>query len=147
MHLAKFRYGARAPENVSIVHQPRRRPKTSCKVWLSNVAAVKATFRYTILVADTFEAGRKQVRSWSQTCSELEFGLSSSSLAASEHNLAGLRPATNMSATSFELVSDQDSVMEFGFNEAKTPSELKFAGVPQTNEPISAASGPKFTIL
>jgi len=24
---------------------------------------------------------------------------------------------------------------------------LKFAGVPQTNEPISAASGPKFTIL
>jgi len=27
--------------------------------------------------------GRRQVRSWSQTCSELEFGLSSSSLAAS----------------------------------------------------------------
>jgi len=24
---------------------------------------------------------------------------------------------------------------------------LKFAGVPQTNETISAASGPKFTIL
>jgi len=28
-------------------------------------------------------SGRRQVRSWSQTCSELEFGLSSSSLAAS----------------------------------------------------------------
>ena len=32
-------------------------------------------------------------------------------------------------------------------NAAKTPNPLKFAGVPQTNETISAASGPKFTIL
>ena len=32
-------------------------------------------------------------------------------------------------------------------NEAKTRNRLKFAGVPQTNESISAASGPKFTIL
>jgi len=32
-------------------------------------------------------------------------------------------------------------------NEAKTRNPLKFAGVPQTNEMISAASGPKFTIL
>ena len=32
-------------------------------------------------------------------------------------------------------------------NAAKTPNQLKFAGVPQTNETISAASGPKFTIL
>ena len=32
-------------------------------------------------------------------------------------------------------------------NAAKTPIPLKFAGVPQTNETISAASGPKFTIL
>ena len=32
-------------------------------------------------------------------------------------------------------------------NTAKTPNLLKFAGVPQTNETISAASGPKFTIL
>jgi len=32
-------------------------------------------------------------------------------------------------------------------NAAKTRNELKLAGVPQTNEPISAASGPKFTIL
>ena len=32
-------------------------------------------------------------------------------------------------------------------NAAKTPNRLKFAGVPQTTEPISAASGPKFTIL
>ena len=32
-------------------------------------------------------------------------------------------------------------------NVAKTPNPLKFAGVPQTNERISAASGPKFAIL
>jgi len=30
---------------------------------------------------------------------------------------------------------------------AKTRNQLKFGGVPQTNETISAASGPKFTIL
>jgi len=33
------------------------------------------------------------------------------------------------------------------FNAAKTPNPLKFAGVSQTNEKISAASGLKFTIL
>jgi len=32
-------------------------------------------------------------------------------------------------------------------NAAKTRNPLKFAGVPQINETISAASGPKFTIL
>jgi len=32
-------------------------------------------------------------------------------------------------------------------NAAKTRKPLKFAGMPQTPEPISAASGPKFTIL
>jgi len=32
-------------------------------------------------------------------------------------------------------------------NAAKTRNPLKFAGVPQTNEKISAASGPKLTIL
>jgi len=32
-------------------------------------------------------------------------------------------------------------------NAAKTRNQLKFCGVPQTNETISAASGPKFTIL
>jgi len=32
-------------------------------------------------------------------------------------------------------------------NGAKTRNPLKFAGVPQTAEPISAVSGPKFTIL
>jgi len=32
-------------------------------------------------------------------------------------------------------------------NAAKTQYQLKFAGVPQTNETISAASGPKFTVL
>jgi len=32
-------------------------------------------------------------------------------------------------------------------NAAKTRNQLKFAGVPQTGKPISAASWPKFTIL
>jgi len=32
-------------------------------------------------------------------------------------------------------------------NAAKTRNPLKFAGAPQTPEPISAVSGPKFTIL
>jgi len=32
-------------------------------------------------------------------------------------------------------------------NAAKTRNPLKFAGVPQTGNPISAASGPKFDIL
>jgi len=32
-------------------------------------------------------------------------------------------------------------------NAAKTRNQLKFAGVPKTPEPISAVSGPKFTIL
>jgi len=32
-------------------------------------------------------------------------------------------------------------------NAAKTRNPLKLAGVPQTPEPISAVSGPKFTIL
>jgi len=32
-------------------------------------------------------------------------------------------------------------------NAAKTQNPLKFEGVPQTPEPISAVSGPKFTIL
>jgi len=32
-------------------------------------------------------------------------------------------------------------------NEAKTRNRLKFAGVPQTRQQISAVSGPKFTIL
>ena len=32
-------------------------------------------------------------------------------------------------------------------NAAKTLNPLKLAGVPQTNERISAASGPKFTII
>jgi len=32
-------------------------------------------------------------------------------------------------------------------NAAKTQNPLKFAGVPQTTGPISAASGPKITIL
>jgi len=77
---------------------------------------------------------RRQVLSWLQTCSELEFGLSSSSLAATsfepvEHveiartcsNLVELDDRPNSSSlqvytTSFGPVCYQDSVMEFGFN-------------------------------
>jgi len=47
-----------------------------------NSGPVKAKFHYTVLVADRSEAGSSQVQSWSQTCSELEFSLSSSSLAS-----------------------------------------------------------------
>ena len=32
-------------------------------------------------------------------------------------------------------------------NAAKTRNQLKFAGLPQTGQPISAVSGPKFAIL
>ena len=32
-------------------------------------------------------------------------------------------------------------------NAAKTRNPFKFGGVPQTGKPISAATGPKFTIL
>jgi len=32
-------------------------------------------------------------------------------------------------------------------NAAKTRNQLKFAGVPQTGQPISAVSGPNFAIL
>ena len=45
------------------------------KISLASSSQVKAKFHYAILVAD--------IRSWSQTYSELEFGLSSSELAAS----------------------------------------------------------------
>jgi len=57
------------------------------------------------------EAGRIQVRGLSQTCNELEFGLSASSLAASYHELAGLRQVCDQPRT---YICDQDSVMEFG---------------------------------
>jgi len=40
--------------------------------------ALKAKFHYAIWS----QTGSKQVQSWSQTCSELKFGLSSSLLAA-----------------------------------------------------------------
>jgi len=55
----------------------------SIVVVVATVVVVEAKFHYAILVADRSEAGRRQARSWSQTCSELKFGPSSSSLAAS----------------------------------------------------------------
>jgi len=42
--------------------------------------------------------GRRQVQGWSQTCSELKFGLSRTIWLASSE-LAGLRPALDLSAT------------------------------------------------
>jgi len=51
---------------------------------------VKAKFHYANLVADRSEA---------VTCSELEFGLSYSSLAASWHELAGLRQVCDQPRT------------------------------------------------
>jgi len=54
-------------------------------------------------------SGRRQVRSWSQTCSELAFGLSSRSLAANYHELAGLRQVRNQLWPCLR----PDSVMEF----------------------------------
>jgi len=69
LHLAKFRYRARAPENVYIVYQHRRRPNISFKVLLTSV----------------------KHRRYS--------------------------------------------------NEAKTRNPLKFAGVPQTRQPISTVTG------
>ena len=75
LHLAKFCYGARAPKNVYIVCQPRRRPNISCKFWLTSNER--------------------------RRCSK----------------------------------------------EDKTRNQLKFAGVPQTTEPLSAVIGPTFTLL
>jgi len=43
-------------------------------------------------------------------------------------------------------VSALDEV-DHASDEAKTRNRLKFAGVPQTRQRISAVNGPKFTIL
>jgi len=45
-----------------------------------------------------------------------------------------------------QSLADVHYYMPYG-NAAKTRKPLKVAGVPQTPETISAASGPKFTIL
>ena len=45
-----------------------------------------------------------------------------------------------------QSLTDAHYYMPFS-NAAKTQNQLKFAGVPQTGQPISAASRPKFTIL
>ena len=54
---------------------------------------IKAKFHYAILVAERFEAGRRPAASWN--------------FAYSEHELAGLRPASDLSATSFGSVLTQ----------------------------------------
>ena len=45
------------------------------------------------------------------------------------------------------LCSTPQSLADAHYLTAKTQYPLKYDGVPQTNETISAASGPKFTIL
>jgi len=80
----------------------QKNPRYFC--WFEQVRAIStcgdsSNLQCSNLVADRFEAGRRQVRRWSQICSKLEFGLSSSSLAASWHELASLRPASDLSAT------------------------------------------------
>jgi len=46
-----------------------------------------------------------------------------------------------------QSLADAQSLTMPRSNAAKTLNPLKLAGVPQTPEPISAVSGPKFTIL
>jgi len=45
------------------------------------------------------------------------------------------------------LCSTPQSLPDANYYAAKTRNPLKFAGVPQSRQQISAASGPKFTIL
>jgi len=45
------------------------------------------------------------------------------------------------------LADAQSTARVLYSNAVKMRNPLKLAGVPQTNEPTSAASGPKFTIL
>jgi len=45
------------------------------------------------------------------------------------------------------LCSTPQSLVDAHSNAAKMQNPLKFVGVPQNPEPISAVSGPKFTIL
>ena len=58
------------------------------------------------------------------------------------------RPAKHSWRPLFNAASLADAHYEMPCsNAAKTQNPLKFVGVPQTPEPISAVSGPKFTIL
>ena len=45
------------------------------------------------------------------------------------------------------IVMTREEIKRASNNEDKRLKPLKFDGVPETAEPISAASGPKFTIL
>ena len=50
-------------------------------------------------------------------------------------------------STPYSLADDHYTTRVPCSNAAKTRNPLKLPGMPQTNETISAASGPKFTIL
>jgi len=50
---------------------------------VARLQPLKAKFHYAVLFADRSKTGRRQVPGWSQAFSELQFGLSSSWLAAS----------------------------------------------------------------
>ena len=87
--------------------------------------------------------GRREVRSLWQTCSELEFGLSSSSLAASLHELAGLRQVCDQ----HRPVCDQDSVMKFGFEPACDQVRAGSSYLEPGRRPVRSWSKPNFIAL
>ena len=66
--------------------------------------------------------GRRQVRDWSQTCSELGFGISA---------------RASRSATSFGPVCDQNGVMEFGFKTANQPATCPLDMGPRTEVDVN----------
>ena len=56
------------------------------------------------------------------------------------------RPVEYTLCSTPQSLADADYWMPCS-NAAKTRNQLKFAGVPQTGQPISTVSGPKFAIL
>ena len=70
---------------------------------------------------------------------QLEYGLMPNVMAALPNRGGALRSVTQSLADATTGVPCS--------NAAKTRNPLKCAGVPQTRQQISAASGPKFTVL
>jgi len=76
--IARLRILIRGRSNYYSGHRPGQRLICAYRAHAAACWTLKAKFHY----ASGFEAGSKQVRSWSQTCSKLKFGLSSTLLAA-----------------------------------------------------------------
>ena len=77
--------------------------------------------------------------------SEVRFEIESNLEASQVSNVAAQETAKYCAKFGWPPVNDVADGRSA--NEVKTPNPLKLAGVPQTPEPISAASGLKFTIL